>query len=203
MALLADLVGSRDGDRRASHAAVLGAIEETNAKVPQLDALRVTIGDELQGVYASLGEAMSAAFHLRAVLSGRVDLRFGLGGGEVRVVDAERGIQDGRAWVLAREAIDAVEGQSRQTGAAGLRTAIRDGRDVANPLAEPLSHLVDAHIARLGDDVRGSLFALLEGLSNKVAAERLGISPSANSQRVVNNDLRTLASAIESLQQLP
>lgn len=200
--MLVDIVGSRDGDRTTSHAAVLDAVEETNANVAQLDALRVTIGDELQGVYATLGEAFAASYLLRNLLVDTVDVRFGFGGGTVRVVDAGRGIQDGSAWSLAREAIDSVEEQSREPGFAGLRTAVRDQRDVASPLAEALSQLVDAQLSRLGA-ARSSLTTLLEGLSNKDAAERLGISPSANSQRVVNNDLRTLASAIRALEQLP
>ena len=203
VALLADLVRSREGDRRESHAIVLDAIEETNANVPQLDALRVTIGDELQGVYATLGDALAASFRLRGLLWGAVDIRFGLGGGDVSVVDEARGIQEGSAWIRAREAINAVEAKSREPGFAGLRTAIRDGRDAASPLAEPLAHLVDVHIASLSDDTRGSLAALLEGLSNQDAARRLRITPSANSQRVNTNDLRTLVASIRALEQLP
>lgn len=203
VAILADLVGSRASDRVASHHAVVEAIERTNAKVPQLDPLRVTVGDELQGVFATLGEAFAAAFSLRNLLASQVDLRFGLGGGEVRIVDDERGIQDGSAWALARAAIESVEAQSREPGFLGLRTAIRDKREHANPLSEPLAQLVDVHLTRLKDGPRASLTALLDGLDNASTAQQLGISASANSQRVLNNDLRTLATAIRALQQLP
>lgn len=203
VALLADMVASRETDRPASHQATLTAIERVNAKVPQLDVLRVTVGDELQGVYATLGDALAASFALRHELVGRVDLRFGFGGGEVRVLDAERGIQDGSAWLLAREAVESVERRAGEAGLGGLRTAIRDARDVASPVAEPLSQLVDAHLARLKEGPRATLTALLEGLDNQDAARRLGISPSANSQRVTNNDLRPLAAAIRALEALP
>jgi hypothetical protein len=203
VALLGDLVGSREADRPSAHAAVLRAIEEANAKVPQLDVLRVTVGDELQGVYATLGGAFAASFLLRNALAGRVDVRFGFGGGEVRVVDAERGIQDGSAWLLARQAIESAEARSREAGYGGIRTAVTDARPVASPFAEPVSQLVDAHLHRLKEGPRATLTALLADIDNQAAASQLGISPSANSQRIVNNDLRPLAAAIRALQSLP
>ncbi len=198
--MLADIVGSREADRPASHAALLGAIDEANATVPQRDPLRVTVGDEVQGVYATPGEAFRALFTLRAALDGVVDLRFGLGLGEVRVIDADRGIQDGDAWAAAREAVEAVEAAAREPGAHGLRVAVRG--EVGNPLVEPLSQLVDAQLAALGDGPRASFWALRAGLDNRTAAERLGVSPSANSQRVTHNALRTLLAAVHALQAL-
>ncbi len=197
MALLGDLVDSRHSDRPAAHAALVDAIEQANAKVPQLDALRVTVGDELQGVYATMGDAFAASFELRNILSGTTDIRFGLGGGEVRVVDADRGIQDGSAWILAREAVESAE--AADSDAPGIRTAIRDSRDEANPLTEPTSQLIDAELHRLGDGPRASLTALWDGLDNQSSAEALGISPSANSQRVRTNALRPLIAAMRGL----
>lgn len=201
VALLGDLVDSRHSDRPAAHAALVDAIEQANAKVPQLDALRVTVGDELQGVYATMGDAFAASFELRNILSGTTDIRFGLGGGEVRVVDADRGIQDGSAWILAREAVESAE--AADSDAPGIRTAIRDSRDEANPLTEPTSQLIDAELHRLGDGPRASLTALWDGLDNQSSAEALGISPSANSQRVRTNALRPLVAAMRGLAALP
>lgn len=201
VALLGDLVDSRHSDRPAAHAALVDAIEQANAKVPQLDALRVTVGDELQGVYATMGDAFAASFELRNILSGTTDIRFGFGGGEVRVVDADRGIQDGSAWILAREAVESAEAADSDTP--GIRTAIRDSRDEANPLTEPTSQLIDAELHRLGDGPRASLTALWDGLDNQSSAEALGISPSANSQRVRTNALRPLVAAMRGLAALP
>ncbi|TRY18611.1 RNA polymerase subunit sigma-70 [Tessaracoccus rhinocerotis] len=203
VALLADLVGSRLGDRTRSHAAVLDAIEVTNAAVPALDPLRVTVGDELQGIYGSLGEAFRAGWSLRAALLDVADLRFGLGGGEVRVVDAERGIQDGSAWYLAREAIAWVEGLSDDPGYRSVRTAVRDERPMATPAADALVRLVEAAAAGLRPGTRRSLQGLLDGLDNATVAQREGISPSANSQRVNSNGLRVLADAVAALGELP
>lgn len=203
VALLADLVGSRDGDRPASHAAVVDAIGKTNANVPHLDALRVTVGDEVQGVYATMGDAYAAGLRLRNHLAPTVDIRFGFGGGEVRILDDDRGIQDGTAWERARQAIEAAEERAAEPGTAGVRTAFVDGRKVASPLAEPLSQLVDVHLAGLKEGPRASFTALLDGLDNQDAAKLLGITPSANSQRVINNDLRSLAAAVRALETLP
>lgn len=196
VALLGDLVDSRHSDRPAAHAALVDAIEQANAKVPQLDALRVTVGDELQGVYETLDGALRAAYALRLAVAPEVDLRAGIGIGEVKVIDAERGIQDGSAWWRAREAIDAVRDRASDAGYRGTRTAVVG---VEEPLLEATVGLIDAHLSGLRGGTVGTLRGLLEGLSNAEIAEREGISESANSQRVANNDLRPLADAIRAL----
>lgn len=203
VALLADVVGSRRGQRDRLHAAILAAITATNEAVEPSDPLRVTVGDELQGVYPTLGRALAATFHLRNHLLGTADLRFGLGGGEVRVVDPERGIQDGSAWWLAREAIGWVEELAGDSGHGSARTAIRDDRTVSSPLADPTVRLVDARLAQLRDGARRSLVGLLAGRENAEVAAAEGITPSANSQRVNANGLRPLADAMLALTALP
>lgn len=205
VALLADQVGSRQRDRAESHAAILEAILATTTDTRALDPLRVTVGDELQGVYATLGEALAASYALRLRLAGRVDLRIGLGGGTVEIIDPERGIQDGSAWWNARAAIESVERAAAEPALRGIRTAIVDERTAArsDPLAEATTRLVDAHLARLRPGATQALVSLLAGESNRESAERAGISPSANSQRVVNNDLRVLAETIQALGTLP
>ncbi len=203
VAVLGDVVASRVGDRSTSHTAILAAIDEVNAQVPFLDPLRVTVGDEMQGIYPTLGGALHATLELRDALFGAVDLRFGLGGGDVEVVDADRGIQDGSAWWRAREATDFVKELATQPGHASARTCIRDGRDGAIPAADQLVRLVDAHLASLREGSRRSLIGLLAGRDNADVAKAEGISPSANSQRVNSGSLRPLADAIEALRLLP
>ena len=61
VALLADVVGSRTHERAALHRALLAAVDDANERVPALDPLRPTVGDELQGVYATLGGAPPAS----------------------------------------------------------------------------------------------------------------------------------------------
>ena len=193
VALLIDVVASRAADRSALHAAILAAADAANAAVPAVDPLYPTVGDELQGVYRCLGDALRAAFTLRLTLAPGWDVRCGLGGGEVIVVDAARRIQDGSAWWLAREAIDWVAERSTRPGYEAVRTAIRDERPAADPLADPTARLA----------VVGTLRGLWEGLDNAAAAEREGISPSANSQRIRTNQLRPLVDTMRALGELP
>lgn len=201
--LLADVVGSRGSRREHVHEALLAAIALANERVVHLDALRVTVGDEIQGVYGTLGQALEAASLLTDQLFGTAEMRFGLGGGDIRIIDESRGIQDGNAWWLAREAIEFVEELSRTSGYEGVRTAIRDERPTAIPAADALARLVDVNRAGLRDGARRSLMGLLRGLDNADVAKAEGISASANTQRVKNNDLRALADAILSLHTLP
>lgn len=203
VALLADMVDSRTLDRAATHARLLTAMADVNREVPALDPLRVTVGDEAQGVYAGLGHAYRASRLLNERLGGVVTFRFGLGGGEVRVVDAVRGIQDGSAWWLAREAIQQAEALATEPGYSFALTAVRDARSNAAALADPTIRLVEAATARLRPGARRSLTGLLLGLDNQSVAAAERISDSANSQRVRNNDLRALADAIMALEALP
>ncbi len=195
-ALLLDVVGSRGDSRALRHEKLISAVDEVNGRVEALDPLRFTVGDELQGVYETLDGALRAAYALRLAVAPEVDLRAGIGIGEVKVIDAERGIQDGSAWWRAREAIDAGRDRASDAGYRGTRTAVVG---VEEPLLEATVGLIDAHLSGLRGGTVGTLRGLLEGLSNAEIAEREGISESANSQRVANNDLRPLADAIRAL----
>lgn len=203
VALLVDVVSSRAADRGELHERLLAAAAATNEAVPPSHPLRPTVADELQGVYDSLGEALAASYALRLELAPRWDVRFGIGGGEVRTVDDGLGIQDGSAWWRAREAIDWVHQQAERKGYESARTAIRDERPTATPSADALARLIDAQLARLRDGAVSTLRGMLRGLDNAEIAKAEGISESANSQRVLNNDLRPLLDAIDALSRLP
>lgn len=203
VALLVDVVASRTGDRGALHAAVLAAAASADAGEAALDPLRPTVGDELQGVFPTLGSALRASFTLRLTLAPRWEVRFGIGGGDVIVVDEGRGIQDGPGWWLAREAIDWVKDRARRPGYETVRTRIRDERPSAVPVADAAVRLVDAHLARLRPGAVGTLRGMWAGLDNAQVAAREGISESANSQRVRTNQLRPLIDAMAALGELP
>lgn len=203
VALLVDVVGSRAGQRTALHRALLAAAAKTNTRWPTDKQLHPTVADELQGVYPSLGAALGACYTLRLELLPEWEVRCGIGGGQIVIVDAELDIQDGSGWWRAREAIDWVAEQARRKGHASARTAIRDGRDMAIAQVDPLCRLVDSRLAGLGEGALGSLRGLWEGLDNTAIADREGISASANSQRVIGNELRPLAEAMAALSTLP
>ena len=203
VALLGDVVRSRDSDRTRVHEALLNTIATCNKAHPPLDPLRVTVGDEVQGVYATLGQAVAAMLMLRDELLGTAEVRCGLGGGDVQVIDAKRGIQDGPAWWRAREAIERAETLSRQPGNRTSRTALIDTRAVANPLTDPVLRMVDAALASLNPGARRSWVHLRTGKDNATAAKLEGITPSANSQRINDHGLRPLAALVEALVALP
>lgn len=195
-AALFDVVGSRGGPRGPRHQTLVAAVEHVNTQVRATDPLRFTVGDELQGIYPTVAAALHAAYLLRLTTAPVVDLRVGIGFGDVVMVDEERGIQDGSAWWLAREAVEAVRDQAADPGYRGARTAIAGIND---PLLRTTVGLIDAHLARLRGGTLGTVAGMFEGLSNMEIAQREGISESANSQRVTNNDLRPLADAIRAV----
>ena len=203
VALLGDVVRSRSSDRAHVHRALLAAIDSCNKAHPPLDPLRVTVGDEVQGVYATLGQAVAVMLRLRDELLGIAEVRCGLGGGEVQIIDAKRGIQDGSAWWRAREAIERAETLSRQPGNRTSRTALIDARAVANPLVDPTLRVIDAQLAALSPGARRSWVHLRAGLDNATAAKLEGVTPSANSQRINDHGLRPLAALINALTELP
>lgn len=202
-ALLLDIVGSRGGDRVEQHAHLSEALPIVNAEVSSLSPLRFTVGDELQGLYAGVGSALTAAYALRLRVAPKVDLRAGIGVGEVHVIDAAHGIEDGSAWWRAREAVESVKRLAKRPGHRHLRTAIADGQHTLATVTVALTGLIDAHLARLRPGTHSTLRGLVDGLDNTTIAAREGISASANSQRVINNDLWPLAEALAALRRLP
>ena len=194
VALLGDVVRSRDSDRTRVHEALLKAIATCNKAHPPLDPLRVTVGDEIQGVYATLGQAVAAMLMLRDELLGTAEVRCGLGGGDVHVIAAKRGLNDGTVGWRAL---------SRQPGNRTSRTALIDTRAVANPLTDPALRMVDAALASLNPGARRSWVHLRAGKDNATAAKLERITPSANHQRINDHGLRPLACLVETLVALP
>lgn len=205
VAVLVDIVRSRDGSRTESQKQATTAAHAVNEAVDALDPLRPTVGDEFQGVYSTLGAALRAAHLLRLHMLGSADVRFGLGGGEVRIIDEETGIQDGSAWWGAREAIEAVRTLSDAAGFDAVRTGVREaraGREEAAEL-ESLLQWLDISISDLRGGAQRTLLGLLEGKDVAALAEADGVSASAISQRIVTNRLRALAKALQGTWVLP
>ncbi|MFP5417064.1 MAG: SatD family protein [Actinomycetes bacterium] len=201
VALLGDLVGSRASvDRAALHRRLRDALTSANERFAPIDPLRVTIGDEFQGVFATVGEALAATYAVRLGLGPGDDVRFGVGRGSVRIIDRENNVQDGTAWWAAREAIEQVERRARGAHAA-LRTGLDAGAD-EGPVSTELRvavEAVDALLAGLDRRGRTILVARLAGRPQSDVARQLGISASAVSQRVRRGGLAVIADAITAL----
>ncbi len=204
--LIGDVVDSRGAaNRRALHRAVEKALVGVNAVVPALGELRVTVGDEFQGAYATLGGALDAALRVRLELLPGVDTRFGIGRGTVTTLDARRGIEDGPGWWAARSAIEAAEGAATTAATRTARTAVRAADD------DPVLGAVNAALL-CRDHLVGSLsdrsLRLLRGLmdphtTQSELATLEGISASAVSQRVRADGIGAVLAAHELLRVLP
>ncbi|MET0699627.1 MAG: SatD family protein [Mycobacterium sp.] len=202
-ALLGDVVGSRTApDRARLHRAVTDALAAVTDGAVEAPAL--TVGDEFQGAYATVGAAIDAALSIRLALQPEVDIRFGIGWGEVTLLDETTRIQDGPGWWSAREAIEWTAAAQTQPGLALVRTAFRNTQT-----GGPDPHAVNAALM-CRDHLLGSLddrsLRLLTGLraghSKKELAMAEGISASAVSQRAFRTGLDLILTASHELRQL-
>ncbi|HET8986965.1 MAG TPA: SatD family protein [Humibacillus sp.] len=202
MALIGDIVRSRTrGDRQALHDELSRALAEANSTVASQDPLVITVGDEFQGVYATLGQALHASSVVRAALHPRTDVRFGLGRGAVITLDAARGIHDGPAYWAARDAIVTAEERAGKAQTRTSRTAYVGLDDEAATVAAVQSALdcLDFMVGSMSTTSREILGGLMSGHTQHDLAVRLGVSASAVSQRVRRDGIGV---ALESMQRL-
>lgn len=201
-AVIGDLVDSRNrGDRRALHEHLIAALEQTNSAVDADDPLVVTVGDEFQGVYATLGAALAATLHTRLAMIEHADCRFGIGRGTITPLDDEGSLQDGPAWWAARDALGYVEETAERAATRAMRTSYRcapDGAD-AEQADKSLQDAVNAALAcrdhlvgSMSDRSRRLLGGLMHGTPQRELAEAERISPSAVSQRIRADGLAML-----------
>ncbi|MGN0064215.1 MAG: SatD family protein [Nocardioides sp.] len=184
--LIGDVVLSRRSvDRQRLHDTLSAALAEANDRFD--GELAITVGDEYQGSFATLGAALGAAWWLQVHLQPEVDVRHGVGTGEVRLLDEVSGVQDGPGWWAAREAIETVEASARRPRTRSARTryvAAQDDR--ADLQAAVNAALAGRDQIMTGLDARGLsvLRGMLAGTSQQQLALDEGISASAVSQRV-------------------
>ncbi|MGX9788360.1 SatD family protein [Mycobacterium sp. MMS18-G62] len=202
--LIGDIVGSRrTADRRAQHQALNKALREIAGDA--IDAPAFTVGDEFQGSYPAVGQAIDAALALSLAMAPGVDIRFGIGWGAVMMLDAAAGIQDGPGWWAARAAIEWTASAQRQPGLALVRTAFRaDGEsrrdvDAINAALICRDHLIGS----LDDRSIRILKGLLNNHSKKDIAAAEGISASAVSQRAGRDGLDLIVQASQYLRGVP
>lgn len=108
--MIGDVVGSRDAaDRAALQKQLKAVLIRINRELQPALPLEPTLGDEFQGCFDTLAEAVMASLLLRLELldRGEVDTRYGLGHGWIEVFAKRRPkSQDGEGWWSARDAID-------------------------------------------------------------------------------------------------
>jgi hypothetical protein len=195
--VIGDVVGSRRApDRSELHRAVLTALR--GVADGAIDPPAFTVGDEFQGSYPAVGDAIETALRLRLVLAPAIDVRFGIGWGEVTVLDADAGIQDGPAWWAARDAIRHTAEVQRQPGFALVRTTFRAPEGARTDVAAVNAALIcrDHLLGSLDERSLRIVGGLMDGRTKKELAAAEGISASAVSQRASRDglDLIVLAS---------
>src|SRR3954452_705067 len=83
-ALLGDVVASRAARHRAGlHSRLSDLLRVANDRLAPVVPLRITVGDEFQGCFATVGEAVHATLWLGLHLAPDAQLRHGIGWGPV------------------------------------------------------------------------------------------------------------------------
>lgn len=190
IAVLADIIGSRRlADRARSQTELDAAIARVGADLPvAVTPLTPTVGDEQQGVYRDLDDALASLLLLRLALPEGLELRFGVGIGAVGVVAAAGGdIPEGPGWWAARDAIDTVHALQKRT-APSARTWVVAGSEEDASMA-PVVRLANAYllardhvVGSMSDRVRRLTYGRCLGVTQAQLAEAEGISQPAVSQ---------------------
>lgn len=208
VAVLGDVVASRrHPDRERRLTAVGGALDMANGRVGATQPLTPTIGDEFQGLYGDVVSALDATLVVRLALLGEVDVRFGIGSGELLGYEASRAPfeQDGPAWWAAREAVDMVRDlEQRRERPHGLRTRwIDEGADGSPPVGavNAFLHCRDELVTAMDPRDADIMLGLLVDEPLTSIAERLDVSVSAVSQRAIRGGLYAIRQAHEELRE--
>ncbi len=208
--LIGDVVASRTVfDRAGLHARLSRLLDRANAELGPLSALRVTVGDEYQGTFAAVGEALHAALWLRLQFQEVADLRHGVGWGSVTVFEEDPRVEDGPGWWAARAAIDAVRIDAERPVLRFVRTAYHRAVDAPGPEPAAINaallcrdQMVGSLAIRGGGRSMRLLVGMLEGRNQNDLAQEEDISPSAVSQRVRNDGLGAILAAEELLREV-
>ncbi|MBB2985553.1 SatD family protein [Terracoccus luteus] len=205
--LIGDVVASRRApDRLALHDTLVRVIEHVNGDVTALDPLVVTVGDEFQGRFATLGDALAACFGLRLRLAPAVDVRFGLGRGATQTLDARHGIHDGPAYWAARSAIERTKERASRAQTRTARTTYEPSEEDALGVGVAVQSALDCLdlvVGSLSTQSTTILGGLMDGRTQHEIAADLAVSPSAVSQRVRRDGLGVAVDTMTSLSRMP
>ena len=198
IAVLADIVGSRKLDDRTAAQRILDdAIAEVETELPLAQQpLTPTVGDEQQGVYRDLDDAMVSLLMIQLSLPEGIAFRFGIGVGEVRTVDSVHGeLADGPGWYAARAAIEIVharEGRAVPRTRSWIVGAPGQDEVMESTIAASNAYLLvrDELVGAMNERERRLTYGRLVGRSQHELAAAEGIS-----QPSVSKSLRNAGSA--------
>jgi hypothetical protein len=188
--VIADIVGSRRLDRRDD---AQRRLEETVVRVQEDRALArrpltSTVGDELQGEYDRLEDALAGILLLQLALPEGLECRYGIGIGDIRAVASTAGARtDGPGWWAARQAIEEVHAlQQRAAPSARTRVAAAAGEDAGVSASVPLANAYllarDELVGAMSERARRLVYGRCLGRTQSALATEEGITQSAVSQ---------------------
>ena len=196
--LIGDVVRSRRAaDRSGLHDLLTAVLAEANSSLRPAVPLRVTVGDEFQGCFATVGEALHASLWLHLHLA-PTQVRHGIGWGAVAVLADDPRVEDGPGWWAAREAIDTVKTDAARAGTRLLRTAYRRAGQTDGPDPGPVNAALMCRDHMMGSASERSVRLLrgtFDGRKQAQLADDEGISASAVSQRMRNDGLAVILAA--------
>ena len=193
-ALIGDMVGSRQAPHRLDLQRQMGEVLEEVGKLVGGDP-RFTIGDEFQGRYATLGDAVEASLQLHLRTLGLIKLRIGIGWGELLGEDPGQTpfAQDGPCWWRARDSIDSVD-RSARGRSPGLRTAVRTETGL-DPLLNGYLLLRDSILGDFDEVDARIAIGLMSGLNQTELAGEMGLNKSSVSRRANAHGILALVEA--------
>ena len=201
-AVIGDVVGSRQATSRSRLQQRLDkALAVVNAAMATVQPLTPTLGDEFQGMFGRIEDAIEASFRLRVELVGKVDVRIGIGWGTLRTQDEGRTPfgQDGPCWWRARDALEELARTERSNQEpTSLRTVCRTG-NAQEQLYNAILVLRDQTLSGIDEADATILKLVMSGASQQEAAARLGINKSSVSRRMQSHGLAALLRSREHL----
>lgn len=187
-AVIGDVVGSRHAaNRPALQNDLKKALEKANDRIKPLQKLTITLGDEFQGAYPSLPDALDASLMVRLQFAHRGDIRFGIGWGTILVRETGREPyqQDGPAWWNARSALERVARQANRKGwPSGWMTGFASDESQLTSAVNAFLLCRDALLGAMSPDDLKATLGLLESKKQVQLAKQLKVSQSAVSQRL-------------------
>lgn len=205
IAIIADIVGSRAlPDRAAAQRELEAAIARVEHDAPSaVYPLTPTVGDELQGEYTSLDDALFATLLIRLALPDGIECRFGIGVGAATTVPTAGGdLQDGPAWWAARTAIETVDRlERRRAPRARTWVVAGPGEDeaVRTDLANAYLLVRDQLVGTMSERARRLAYGRCTGVTQKELARREGITQSAVSQLLSTSGASAIVAGVAAL----
>lgn len=209
IAVIADIVGSR---RLPDRASAQQALERAVATVerdltPAARPLRPTVGDELQGVWDHLTDALISLLMLQLALPDGIAFRFGVGIGAVRgVASTHAELSDGPGWYAARDAIEIVHARE-QRAMPRTRSWIVGAPDqdevMRTTIAASNAYLLtrDEIVGALSERERRLTYGRLLGASQAELAEREGITQPSVSKSLRHAGAAALIEGVAALRE--